>query len=156
MMQNKMNSYPMRDLVPIICEFLSEGKSVTVTARGNSMRPMLCDLRDRLTLSPCKAETLSVGDVIMYKRDDGNIVVHRIVEKDGDNFILMGDCQAYKERDIRPDQVLARLTSFVRKGKSVSCTDAKYLRYVRFWTGSYFWRRVYIRLFWASRRFIKK
>jgi hypothetical protein len=146
----------MRDLAPIICEFLAEGKSVTVTARGNSMRPMLCDLRDRLTLSPCDVDALGIGDVIMYKRRDGSIVVHRIVDKDGNNFILMGDCQAYREGNVCPDQVLAKLTAFKRKNKEYSCLDRRYLRYASFWTGSYFWRRVYIRLFWASRRFVKK
>lgn len=141
----------METLAPIICEFLAEGKSVTVTARGNSMRPMLFDLRDRLTLSPCHLDKLNIGDVIFYRRDNGSYVVHRIVEKEDGNFTLMGDCQAYKERDIRPDQILARVTSFVRRGKKISCTDKGYLRYSRFWTGSYFWRRVYVRL-WLIRK----
>lgn len=152
MMENKINTYPMEALAPIICEFLAEGKSVTVTARGNSMRPMLFDLRDRLTLSPCHPDTLNIGDVIFYRRDNGNYVVHRIVEKEDGNFTLMGDCQAYKERDIRPEQVLARVTSFVRRGKEISCTDNGYLRYSRFWTRSYFWRRVYVRLWLLKRK----
>ena len=39
MMQNRMNSYPMRDLAPIICEFLAEGKSVICYAPGFPQAP---------------------------------------------------------------------------------------------------------------------
>ena len=145
----------MADLVPIICEFLAEGKNVTITARGNSMRPTLADSRDRLTLSPCDPHDLCVGDVVLYRRDSGGYVVHRIVEKEKDCFTMMGDCQANREKNIRTDQVLAKLTSFVRKGRAVSCADKGYLRFTRFWTGSYFWRRVYIRLYWALQKFKK-
>lgn len=146
MMINKINCYPMADLVPIICSFLEQDKDVTLTARGNSMRPILVDRRDLLTLSSCDPHSLSVGEVVLYKRDNGVYVVHRIIGKEQGNYTMMGDGQANREPGIRPDQILAKMTSFVRNGKLISCSDKGYLRYTRFWTNSYFWRRVHIRL----------
>ena len=145
MIENKINIYPMSELVPIICEFLEQGKDVTINAKGNSMRPILVDRRDFLTLSPCDSEKLSVGDVVLFKRDNGVYVVHRIVEKENGNYIMMGDGQVNRETGIRPDQVLAQMTSFVRNGRFISCDNKGYKCYTRFWTGSYFWRRVHIR-----------
>ena len=144
-LKNKVNRYPMQELAPIICEFLEKGKNVTITARGNSMRPMLRDLRDQLTLSPVDTENLAESDVVFYMRGNGTFVVHRIVDTYEDGFILMGDFQLSKEK-VPKSLVLGKVTSFKRGKKAYNCNDKGYIRYVKFWNKSRFWRRVYISL----------
>ncbi len=145
-LQNKVNQYPMKELGPIICEFLNSGKNVEITARGNSMRPMLKNLKDRLTISPVNTGELSVGDVIFYRRESGVFVVHRIVDKcENGNLILMGDFQVAKE-EITPSAVLGKVTAFVRNNKAYATSHKGYQAYVKFWVKTRFWRKVYMSL----------
>lgn len=144
---NKLAGYPMKELVPLIKQFLGEGKSVILTAKGNSMRPMVSDGRDAVILSSLGDKPIDVGDVILYERTEDVYVLHRVVEisEDG-SFVFMGDGQAHTERGIVSSQMIAKLSGIIRKEKTISCESKKYLRYSRFWTKSRFIRRVYIKL----------
>ncbi len=138
--------YPMKELVPLIKELIAEDKEVILTARGNSMRPMVKNIRDAVILSAYKGGA-AVGDVILYERKNGSFVLHRIVEvcEDG-SFVLMGDFQCVPEKGIKESQIIAVLSGIIRKNKKISCTSEKYQRYSRFWTKSRFVRRQYLRI----------
>ncbi len=144
-LKNKVNRYPMKELAPIICEFLEKGKNVIITARGNSMRPMLRNRRDHLTLSPCEPENLAVSDVVFYIRENGVFVVHRIVDTYEDGYLVMGDFQLSKEK-VPYHRILGKVTAFRRGKKDYSVDDNGYIRYVNLWNKSRFWRRAYISL----------
>ena len=55
--------------------------------------------------------------MILYRRDNGMLVLHRIVRVEDGRYTLVGDAQTELEPGIRPDQVLALVTSVCRKGK---------------------------------------
>ena len=142
--KNTINQYPTKELAPVICEFLNQGKNVVLTARGNSMRPMLRNLKDNLTISPCESSKLQVGDVVFYKRRSGIFVVHRIVGVlPSGEYLLMGDFQLRIE-NVNPSQIFGKVTSFTRGKKTYSVLDKKYLKYVNFWVKTRFWRRAYM------------
>lgn len=146
--ESRMNSYPMQQLAPIICEFLELGKDVIVPARGNSMRPLVRDIKDSIVLTAYKGEPLSAGDAVFYRRDNGIYVLHRIVALQAGGFTLMGDNQGIPEEGIRAEQIIAVPTAFIRRNKTVSCSSSGYKRYVRFWTKSIFFRKLHHRLFY--------
>ena len=83
---------------------------------GNSMSPFLVHGRDTVYLSrldrPAKR-----GDVLLYKRDSGAYILHRVYKADKDSYTMVGDAQTQLEQDIRPDQIIAIMTSVLRKGK---------------------------------------
>ena len=83
---------------------------------GNSMSPFLVHGRDTVYLSrldrPAKR-----GDVLLYKRDSGAYILHRVYKADKDSYTMVGDAQTQLEQDIRPDQIIAIMTSALRKGK---------------------------------------
>lgn len=95
---------------------LEEAEAVPLVISGNSMSPFLAHRRDTVYLSKVTAP-LKKGDMILYRRDSGAYILHRICKVDADSYTLIGDAQPVKEPGIRRDQVLAVVSAVRRKGK---------------------------------------
>ena len=71
-------------------------------------------------------------------------------------YTLLGDAQWHLEPDVRPDQILAVATAFIRKGKRWECDSARYQRNRLRWHRLLPLRRVWIwwdrRLCWRFRK----
>lgn len=55
--------------------------------------------------------------MILYRRDNGAYILHRIYRVTPDGYWLVGDTQILIEKGVRPDQVLALVTAVRRKEK---------------------------------------
>ncbi len=121
----------MSALSPALCEVIDSGGKAEITVTGNSMYPMLKHRVSRVRMA--KAEELRIGDLPLYRRDNGAYILHRIVGKDGDTFVCCGDHQWHPERGIHRDQILAVVTDFCRTDRWQSCTAVSYRLYVRLW-----------------------
>ena len=55
--------------------------------------------------------------MILYRRDSGRYILHRIYRVESGSYTLVGDAQTQLETGIRPDQVLARVCCVRRKGR---------------------------------------
>lgn len=135
----------LEELMPLIKESLSLGRNITFTPRGISMLPMLRNGEDTVTLSPLP-QALKKYDIILYKRDNGKYVLHRII-KTGDTYTCIGDNQFVKELGVESRQIVGVVTRFTRCGKEYSVTDFGYRLYCRFWHYSRFLRRC-VRAIW--------
>ncbi len=140
----------MEDLSPLILSCIDDGKEVVLTVTGNSMAPFLRHRRDQVVLAkPVDTTILQVGDVPLYRRKNGQFVLHRIVERDdgtkrrlyaekgtlpsmhsssGLTYTMLGDAQIQHEPNILPDQILAVAVAFIRKGKRWECSSTAYRR----------------------------
>lgn len=122
----------MASLSPIMEEIFAEGHSVEITVTGRSMEPLLWDRTSRVRLT--SVQELRRGDVLLYRRDDGAFVLHRVVSREEDTFTCCGDAQWWPEPGLRPDQALAVMTHFSRKGEGwTSCQTGGYGLYWRVW-----------------------
>lgn len=127
----------MMELAPLIEEILSSGGTAEITVTGNSMYPMLKHRKSQVRLA--KPGELRVGDLPLYRRDNGAYILHRIVEITDDtdaNAILYtccGDHQWHCEKGIQQDQIIAVVTDFKRGNRWVSCEYPIYHCYWRFW-----------------------
>lgn len=116
-----MNNYsaksvPMSDLAPVIIQTVSSGGTAEITVTGNSMKPFLFDRISKIRLAA--ATELRRGDVVLYRRNNGAYVLHRIVRYQDDKHITMcGDAQFVLEKGIRSVQILAKAIAFSRTGK---------------------------------------
>ena len=138
----------MDELVPIFKEQLSQGKSICFSPKGISMLPMLRQGKDTVTLS-LPSQKLKKYDIPLYQRDDGKYILHRIVSA-GDDYTCIGDNQFTYEYGIRPEQIIAVVTSFSRGKKEHAVNTLTYKIYCRLWHYSrplrHFWRRVWGKL----------
>ncbi len=136
------------DVYTLAKEKLEQGGEVTLTITGMSMYPFIVGSRDRVTLSPI-TRPLKKNDLPLYRRDDGALILHRIVEvaRDG-TFGCCGDHQWLIERGLRRDQMLGVATAYVRKGKHLTNKNLLYRLYRTAWT----WLLRYRRFFFALRK----
>lgn len=96
------------------------------------MIPLLVWGRDSVELVKCeKAEKY---DIIFYRRDNGQFVLHRIVGKDEYGFILCGDNQWVKEYGIQYRHIIGVVKSITRKAKKISVENSFYRFYIKLWT----------------------
>lgn len=91
-------------------------EALPLVISGNSMSPFLIHGRDTVYLSRVK-EPVKRGQMLLYRRDSGQYVLHRVYRVDGDSLTMIGDAQTVLEPGIRLEQVMATVTSVVRKGK---------------------------------------
>lgn len=134
---------PLKEVMPVIVEYLEAGRTVKFKPRGVSMLPMLRQGVDSVVLSPLP-EQLRKYDIPLYQRDDGKYVLHRIVAM-GETYTCVGDNQFDLESGVRPDQMIALVIGFYRGDQFHSVTEPGYKLYCRFWHYSrpirHFWRR---------------
>ena len=58
---------PNEVLLPEVARLISEGHTVTLTVRGNSMNPFLVDRRDRIILGPFTDDDLQPGVAVLAR-----------------------------------------------------------------------------------------
>lgn len=119
------------NLIPLFRERLEAGQLVKFSPRGISMLPMLRQGTDTVTLAPVPKK-LRKYDIPLYQRENGQYVLHRVVEA-GDTYTCIGDNQFVYERGLRHDQMIAVVTSFSRGDKEYSVLDWRYRLYCRVW-----------------------
>lgn len=120
------------EIYPIIKEEIDNDGTVQLPITGTSMNPLLVWGRDTVELTKC--ENPQKYDIIFYRRDDGHFVLHRIVGKNENGFILCGDNQVKKEYGITEKHIIAVVKSITRKGKTFSVDKFSYKLYVKLWT----------------------
>lgn len=124
-------------------ELEKSGKLVYTTV-GVSMRPLIRQDRDISIIEKPKVR-LKKYDVTLYKRPNGQYVLHRVVKVCDDGYVILGDNCLRKEYGIKEEQIIGVLTSLVREGKEVDFNSFGYRFYSRFWYAVYPVRVIFMR-----------
>lgn len=118
---------PLKDLMPIICEHLQNGRQVKLSPKGTSMLPMIRQGRDSVILSPINRE-IKKYDIVLYLRKNGQYVLHRVI-KVGKTLTFAGDNQIYIEKGIDRSQAIAIVDEFYRGNRHYSIDNFLYKAY---------------------------
>ena len=122
MLDDKNLSLTMRELMPLVEAELNSGKDVQLPIKGTSMTPFLINDRDEIILTAMNSRRIKVGDLVMFRRDDGSYAMHRIYKVNGDGtFDILGDNHYAPDRNIRYDMLVAYVPKAIRKGREVDC-----------------------------------
>ena len=70
-------------------------------------------------------------DIVLYRRDNGKFVLHRVMLVRKKDYVMCGDNQKVYEPRIRRDQILASVKDIIKDGKSVDTTSDEYKKYVK-------------------------
>lgn len=132
----------MEALSELIMLQLEKGGRARLTVTGSSMMPLLYSRRDSVELVPVTGQQ-NVGAVILYRRENGQYVLHRIIKATGEGYLCCGDNQAMREPVTHP-QLLAVMDSFTRKGKHYTLDNTGYRLYTAVWVGLFPLRKGYI------------
>lgn len=143
----KKQLLPMEELVKLLRVQLNNGGRANLVVTGISMYPMLHNRKDSVSLVPA-SDIQKKRDIILYRRANGQYVLHRIVAVKSGCYICCGDNQWELEK-VEHHQVIAVVDGFTRKGKTYSMDHSGYRLYLLLWVDLLPLRRGYI---WLRRR----
>lgn len=112
---------------------ISEGKTVSLTVKGNSMNPFMVHLRDQITLGPWKDEDIKSGTVALVKDMRGNYLIHRIIHRDSNTVTLLGDGNICMTETATFDNIIGIMYSITRKGRNWTSDSLPWRTYSWLW-----------------------
>jgi len=109
---------------------IANGGEFRLYHKGISMMPLLRQGVDSVVLvSP---DNIKKYDIVMYRRDNGDMVMHRIVKMKSNQLTMCGDNHFELEKGIRPEQVLAKVKGIYRGEEYVDIENNKrYKKYLK-------------------------
>lgn len=116
-----------------IRKMISEGKTVTITLKGNSMNPFIVHLRDQMTLGPWKDEDIRKGTVALVRDIYGNHLIHRIIKREGNKVTLLGDGNIGMTETATLDNVIGIMYALTRKGRTYTPKSLSWRIYSAIW-----------------------
>jgi hypothetical protein len=130
----------------LITDLLQEGYKVSFNAPGHSMFPTIM-ANETIVVEPIDPGTVRMGDIILY-RTNGRLIAHRVVGinvplDDGSSsrsdpeaqssglsphclFILRGDASPACDAPVKAGQILGKVVSIQRNGRSIEPYSFKY------------------------------
>ena len=136
----------VRDITPVIEQLINDGSDINITVTGTSMFPMLRSREDSVVITKAPG-VLKKYDLPLYKRDNGEYILHRIIKRKPDCYFMNGDNQYFVEKGITQNQIVGIVKGFYRKGKYFEVTHTGYRIYCRFWVAIRPFRGVVSRIY---------
>ena len=120
----------METLLPFIEEAFNRGLDFQIPVTGTSMNPLLYQNRDFVKIVK-PSLPLTLGDIPLYRRDDGAFVLHRVVgTKENGEYIMCGDNQFILEYGITDKNIIGIAKTLIIDGKEIDVdSDEKYLKH---------------------------
>ncbi len=134
-------------------ELNQKGKLI-YTNVGDSMLPLIRQDKDLMIIERPSGR-LKKYDVPLYKRDNGQYVLHRILKVRETDYIICGDNRWQKEYGITDRQIIGVLTGIVRNKKMISVENKMYLLYVHLWCDFFPVRAVMLRILLTLKRKVR-
>ena len=114
---------------------IAEGRSVRFRLKGLSMSPLIRNGKDEVVLRPCSKDELRPMDVVLF-RYGGRHLLHRIISRDGDSLVLMGDGSFVAKERCTVDDVAGKVQAVVRPSGKVLSVDGRKWKFL-----SWLWQR---------------
>jgi hypothetical protein len=116
-----------------ISKLISEGSSVTITAKGYSMNPFIIHMEDQITLGPWRDDDIRKGTVALVRDTRGNYLIHRIIKRKGDKILLMGDGNVGIRETATTANIIAIMTAVTKKERTYHVTGMAWRLYSFIW-----------------------
>lgn len=134
-----------------LMEIVRSGKTVPLDVTGNSMLPFLKGGRDRVILTAFSSPA-KVGDILLYKRKNGDFVLHRVIDINNDGLFFAGDIHSVIEGPVSESDVIARVTSARRNGQLIRSGSKQWSFFEKKWIKTLKYRKYFSRLIFALYR----
>jgi signal peptidase I len=132
-----------------------KGAPFRFKANGYSMTPAIRN-GDIITVSPLANLSLKRGDVVAFRHPESpQMLVHRVLRKKGDRFLIKGDNCSDADGWISVENILGVITRVERQGKNMFWPDRHHTLALFYFRLYIFWPPVR-RLLAKGYRFLKK
>ena len=126
-------------------EVLQETGFVIVPIHGTSMRPLLKEGKSLVQIER-KDGRYERGDVVLFRKEDGTLVLHRIIEVRKSEYVVLGDHQYREKETIQSSQIIGSVTTYWINGKQINEDSFGYRMYHAIWNGNLLARRIVLAL----------
>lgn len=125
-----MPKFNMATMLPFIEEAFNRGLDFQIPITGTSMNPLLYQNRDFVKIIKPQLP-LNLGDIPLYRRNDGAFVLHRVVGiKDNGEYVMCGDNQFILEYGITDKNIIGVAKTLIIDGKEIDVDiDSEYLKH---------------------------
>ena len=121
------------NFLPLLKEIIENGGIFPLVVTGTSMTPTLYSDRDTVNLVSPENKVPRKYDVVLFVRNDGKFVLHRIIKVlPEQQFLINGDSQTWTEI-VDGTHIIAVVESFSRKNRFISCSSPTFRIYSRVW-----------------------
>ncbi|MBO4454864.1 MAG: S24/S26 family peptidase [Bacteroidales bacterium] len=118
-----------------VSEFLSEGRSVVINTKGQSMSPFIRGERDSVEL--VKQPSVEVGDIVLAQLAPGHYVLHRVNAISGNRVRLKGDGNLDSTEACTLQDICGTAVAILHRGKRrIDCTTRCRKRCYRRWVAA--------------------
>lgn len=110
-----------------ITSLLDSGEAVRLRVKGYSMTPVIINERDDVLLIPAKGTELHKNDIVLFKEPrTGVYILHRIVGKQNETYIIRGDGNPFGKELCNIDDIAGIVVKIYRNSlvKSVVRRDS--------------------------------
>ena len=121
-------SLNLEEIFPLIAEVIASGGEFRLYPKGVSMLPLIKQGSDSVVL--VSLGDVAVNDMVLYRRDDGAFVLHRVVKIKGDEYVMCGDNQYELEYGIKSKHLLAKVAYLYDGDRRVTFDTDEYKSYV--------------------------
>ena len=115
-----------------LCELTSKGETVSTIVSGSSMTPFLSGNRDYVFLEK-PPKKLKTGDIVLFTRETGDYILHRIKKVKDNNYYLVGDRQTNIEGPVPFERIHCVVTAVRRKGRMLSKKSPLWFFFGKIW-----------------------
>lgn len=106
-----------KDLAGLIQDTVAKNDSFRFKVKGFSMSPFIKD-GDVVTISPPFNSSVGFGEMVAFIcPGTGRLVIHRVVGKSGNYYLIKGDDIIKPDGLISEENILGRITEVQRNGK---------------------------------------
>ena len=116
-----------------ISRLISEGKSISISAKGYSMNPFIVHMKDQITLGSWTDDQIKKGAVVLVKDVRGCYIIHRIIKREGNVLTLMGDGNIGIIETAYVEDNIALMHAVIKKGRTYSVNSLSWRLYSWFW-----------------------
>ena len=127
--QKAVHDMPLEELWPLIQEVFAMGGRFRLFPRGTSMLPLIHPGEDSVLIEP--PHEYSLYDILLYRRKNGQFVLHRLMEIEENSLTMCGDHQYFLEKNVPKDAVLARVCGIYFGEKYLPIDAPKLRRYAK-------------------------
>ena len=133
-------------------EYLNRYHTFTYKNVGVSMLPLLKQGRDSFTVREVKdGQSCNRWDVVLYRRKNGQYVLHRIIRVHEESYDILGDNCIGIEYQVPKDCVIGVMTDYTHRGRAHSTGDFAYRIYLNLWCKPYK-LRILLKKLWSRWR----
>jgi len=116
------------------------------TGSGSSMCPLIRNGVDTIEVRPVR-ESLSAGDVVLFRDSQDKYVLHRILKVKEDCYLVRGD-NTYDPDLVPKERIIGIMTGLWREDRRIPLDSPKYALYTKLFSKSPFLFRLLKSKFW--------